>query len=121
MGQLAQRVISNEDAAKIANSSVRSIKRAKVIHERGTPEEIAAVESGKASLHSVAEKIAQKRNSRRTGVEIKRDVLYSVDGTRRFLEPAARLRPSRLGPRSAYQAAEGGRNQESEGDESEVR
>jgi hypothetical protein len=75
--QSASCSISIGEAAKIANTSPRSIDRAKVIVERGTPEEIAAVESGKASLHSVAEKIAQK-GRRRTGAEIERDAFIRL-------------------------------------------
>lgn len=47
-GQKATPVLSLIEAAKIAGVSKRTMRRARVLAEKGTPEQIAAVENGKA-------------------------------------------------------------------------
>ena len=66
------KVVSQAEAAKMLEVSPRSVGDAKVVHERGSPELIAAVEAGQTSLRKAAETVrhsaseAREHDARRT-------------------------------------------------------
>lgn len=51
---------SQAEAADLLNVSKRSVERAKIVQEKGTPDEIAAVESGNAAVSHVAEAVQER-------------------------------------------------------------
>lgn len=54
---------SQDEAAEMLNVSRRAVQRAKVVQEKGTPEEIAAVESGEAAVSAIAETVQERDES----------------------------------------------------------
>lgn len=58
----ADRSLTLEEAAKIANVSTRQIGRAKSILRHGSPEDIAAVEQGNTKIYSMSTKVLKSRN-----------------------------------------------------------
>ncbi|MGE9266405.1 hypothetical protein ACQKHB_23035, partial [Escherichia coli] len=57
--------VSQSDAAKLLNVSDRSIRTAKTVQEQGTPELVAAVESGKVSVSAAAVIAKQDHDTQR--------------------------------------------------------
>ena len=55
--------MTQEQAAKALNVSVDSIQRSRVVHERGSPELIAAVAAGETSLRKAAETVRRPPGS----------------------------------------------------------
>jgi hypothetical protein len=53
--------VSREKAAEMVNVSERTVARAKLVLQEGTPEEIKAADHGTSSLTALAEKIAKRR------------------------------------------------------------
>lgn len=54
---------AQKEAAEMMGVSRRSVQRARVVQEQGTPEEIASVESGEAAVSAVAEAVRDRAES----------------------------------------------------------
>lgn len=87
--------VTTPQAAELLNVSEKSVRRAKIVQKKGTPEEIKAVEEGRATVTGVAERI-KERQKQGNGKPRRHPVLYK----RHHARPNTRRRRAQFLKRS---------------------